>query len=450
MSARGAQPPKVLRGRILWFTADPRTAPEPAHHYIEDGALLIEHGLVRQAGEAWPILASLPQGTQVEDHRPHLIMPGFIDPHIHFPQTQVIASFGAQLLDWLQKYTFIEEQKFSDPAHCARNARFFFDELLRNGTTTAVAFCSVHAQSVEAFFAESQRRNTLMIAGKVLMDRNAPEALRDTAESGYEESKALITKWHKRGRQRYAIAPRFAVTSSESQLEAAGALAREHTDCHVETHLSENEAEIALVRELFPWSRDYTDVYAHYGLLGPKTLLGHCIHMSARERAVLADARSVAVFCPTSNLFIGSGLFDWRATTEAGVRIGVATDVGGGTSYSMLRTMAEAYKVLQLQGQNLPALQAFHAITRGNAEALGLQDVIGSFEPGRACDAVVLDSSATMAMRHRMATVRTLEEELFLLMTLGADRNVAATYVMGERVHGGPGHDARPKAGPRD
>ena len=341
---------------MLWFTADPREAGERARHYVEDGALTVEDGLVRKAGEAGPLIASLPHGTPVEDHRPHLILPGFIDPHIHFPQTQVIGSFGAQLLEWLRKYTFVEEQKFADPAHCARNARFFFDELLRNGTTTAVAFCSVHAQSAEAFFAESERRNTLMLAGKVLMDRNAPEALRDTPERGYEETKALINKWHKSGRQRYAIAPRFAVTSTPAQLEAAGALAREHKDCHIETHLSENKAEIALVRELFPWSRDYTDVYAHYGLLGPKTLLGHCIHLSARERAVLSDMRSVAVFCPTSNLFIGSGLFDWRATRDAGVRIGVATDVGGGTSYSMLRTAAEAYKVLQLQGQKSAGL----------------------------------------------------------------------------------------------
>ncbi|MBV8963841.1 MAG: guanine deaminase [Hyphomicrobiales bacterium] len=428
--------PKVLRGRLLWFTADPIEAGERAQHYFEDGALVVEGGYVRRAGEAGPLLASLRPETPVEDHRPHLIMPGFIDPHIHFPQTQVIASFGAQLLEWLQKYTFVEEQRYSDPAHCARNARFFFDELLRNGTTTAVAFCSVHPESVDAFFAESARRNTLMVAGKVLMDRNAPEGLRDTPERGYAETKVLIEKWHRRGRQLYAIAPRFAISSTEAQLEAAGALAREHKDCHIETHLSENEAEIAVVRQLFPWSRDYTDVYAHYGLLGPKTLLGHCIHLSSRERSVLADAGSVAVFCPTSNLFIGSGLFDWRATREAGMRIGLGTDIGGGTSYSMLRTAAEAYKVLQLQRQNLAAAQAFHAITRGNAEALGLEGLIGSFEPGRACDAVVLDATATPAMRHRMETARTLNEELFILMTMGSDRNVAATYVMGEKVQG--------------
>ena len=425
-------PLKVVRGRLLWFTADPQDAGEAAHRYIEDGAIVVEGGVVRQAGEAHPLINALPPGVPVEDHRPHLIMPGFIDPHIHFPQTQVIASYGAQLLDWLNKYTFVEEQKFADPEHCARNARFFFDELLRNGTTTAVAFCTVHPQSAEAFFTESQRRNTLMLGGKVLMDRNCPQALRDTTQRGYDEAKALIGRWHGRGRQHYAIAPRFAITSSEAQLEATGALAREHPDCHIETHLSENRAEIALVQELFPWSRNYTDVYERYGLLGQRTLLGHCIHLSEEERKVIAERRSVAVFCPTSNLFIGSGLFDWHATREAGIRIALATDVGGGTSYSLLRTAAEAYKVLQLLGQNLPALTAFHAMTRGNAIALSLQDRIGSFEPGGDCDAVVLDTGATPAMRHRLKTAGTLEEELFVLMTMGSDRNVVATYVMGE------------------
>jgi guanine deaminase len=425
---------KVLRGRLLWFTGDPAEPGERVHRYVEDGAIIVGDGIIRQAGEAGSLLASLAPGTPVEDHRPHLIVPGFIDPHIHFPQTQVIASYGAQLLEWLTKYTFVEEQKFKDQEHCASNARFFFDELLRNGTTTAVAFCSVHPQSAEAFFAESERRGTLMLGGKVMMDRNAPEGLRDTPQRGYDETKALIETWHRRGRQLYAIAPRFAITSSPGQLEAAGSLAREHPDCHVETHLSENHAEIAYVRELFPDARDYTDVYDRYGLLGPKTLLGHCIHLEQRERAVIAERGSVAVFCPTSNLFIGSGLFDWRATRAAGMRIGLATDVGGGTSYSMLRTASEAYKVLQLQGQNLPALTAFHAITRGNALALGLEDEIGSFEPGLACDAVVLDANATPAMRHRMQTATTLEEELFVLMMMGSDRNVVATYVMGERA----------------
>jgi guanine deaminase len=272
-----------------------------------------------------------------------------------------------------------------------------------------------------------------MIAGKVMMDRNAPEALTDTAESGYADSKALIRRWHGRGRQLYAITPRFVVTSTPEQLAAAGRLAAEHPDCHVQTHINENRAEIALARELYPEAEDYAGTYADYGLLGAQSLMGHCIHMTKREWRAFAEARAVAVFCPTSNLFLGSGLFDWDRARREGVRVAVATDIGGGTSYSMLRTMAEAYKVLQLQGQSLSALEALHAITRGNAVALGLDHLVGSLEPGHEADIVVLDPAATRAMAHRLETARDLFEELFVLVTLGDERNVAATYVAGER-----------------
>jgi guanine deaminase len=295
----------------------------------------------------------------------------------------------------------------------------------------------VHPQAAEAFFAESHRRNTRMIAGKVLMDRNAPAGLTDTAESGYDESKALIRRWHGKGRQLYAVTPRFAITSTEAQLEAAGALLKEHPDCYLQTHLSENRREIETVHRLFPWAESYTAVYDRFGLLGPRSLFGHCIHLDDGERERLSDSGSVAVFCPTSNLFIGSGLFD-RARARCAahpLRVALATDVGGGTSYSMLATLAEAYKVLQLQDQNLPALEAFHAVTLGNARALGLDDRIGALVPGREADIVVLDARATPAMAHRAERIATLEEELFLLMTLGDDRAVAATYIAGERVH---------------
>ena len=318
--------------------------------------------------------------------------------------------------------------------HAEKLSRFFLDELLANGTTTAAVYCSVHPQSAEAFFTESQRRNTRMIAGKVMMDRNAPEALTDTAESSYRDTKALIARWHGKGRQLYAITPRFAITSTPEQMAAAGKLAAEHPDCHVQTHIDENCAEIAFARELFPEATDYADIYRRYGLLGPKSLMGHCIHMTHNEWQAFAETEAVAVFCPTSNLFLGSGLFDWAHARQRGVKVAVATDIGGGTSYSMLRTMAEAYKVLQLQGQSLSALEALHAVTRGNAVALGLDHLIGSFELGREADVVVLDTSATRAMAHRMETARDLVEELFVLVTLGDERNVAATYVMGERV----------------
>jgi guanine deaminase len=431
-------PLRALRGRLLWFVADPHDVGEAAHRYVADGVLVIEGGVIRAVGSAEAILPTLPAGAEIIDHRPHLIMPGFIDAHLHMPQTQVIASYGAQLMDWLERYTFVEEQRLAQQGHPEKLATFLLDELLANGTTTAVIYCSVHPQSAEALFAESERRNTRMIAGKVMMDRNAPEALTDTAQSSYADSKALIERWHGRGRQLYAITPRFVVTSTPEQMEAAGRLAAEHPDCHVQTHINENRAEIALANELYPEPGDYAGIYQHYGLLGPRSLLGHCIHMTDREWRRFAETGSVAVFCPTSNLFLGSGLFDWARARAEGVPVAVATDIGGGTSYSMLRTMSEAYKVLQLQGQSLSAFAALHAITLGNAKALKLDHLIGSLEPGQEADIVVLDASAQRAMAHRLETARDLAEELFVLVTLGDERNVVATYVMGKRVERPP------------
>ncbi len=428
-------PLRALRGRLLWFVADPHDVGEAAHRYVADGVLVIEGGVIRAVGPAEAILPTLPAGAEIIDHRPHLIMPGFIDAHLHMPQTQVIASYGAQLMDWLERYTFVEEQRLAQQGHPEKLATFLLDELLANGTTTAVIYGSVHPQSAEALFSESERRNTRMIAGKVMMDRNAPEALTDTAESSYADSKALIERWHGKGRQLYAITPRFVVTSTPEQMEAAGRLAAEHPDCHVQTHINENRAEIALANELYPEPGDYAGIYQHYGLLGPRSLLGHCIHMTDREWRRFAETGSVAVFCPTSNLFLGSGLFDWARARAEGVPVAVATDIGGGTSYSMLRTMSEAYKVLQLQGQSLSAFAALHAITLGNAKALKLDHLIGSLEPGHEADIVVLDPAAQRAMAHRLETARDLAEELFVLVTLGDERNVVATYVMGERVN---------------
>jgi guanine deaminase len=426
---------RVLRGRILSFHADPRLAGAgDSHRYIEDGIVVVAEGRIVAVGEAASLLRRIGPEVPVDDHQGRLILPGFIDTHIHYPQTRVIASYGEQLLEWLQKYAFVEEQKLRQQGHAESIARFFFDELLRQGTTTAVVYCSVHPQSVEAFFAESERRGTRMIAGKVMMDRHAPAGLTDTAESGYRESRALLEKWHGRGRNMYAITPRFAITSTPEQLEASGTLAREFPDAYVQTHLCETRAEIAYVKELFPWAATYTDVYARYGLLGPKSIFGHCIHLEDSEVDALAASGSIAAFCPTSNLFLGSGLFDMRRLQQRDnpVRIGIATDVGGGTSYSMLQTANEAYKVLQLQGQRWPALQAFYMMTRGNAAVLGLEDRIGSLNPGCEADMVVLDARATPAMAHRMESIDgNLAEELFVLMTLGDDRCVAETYVAG-------------------
>jgi guanine deaminase len=426
---------RLLRGRLLSFSESPRLAGPSALRLVEDGAVWIENGLIVAAGEAREVAAKAPPEIAVDDHAGKLILPGFIDTHIHYPQTRVIGSYGAQLLDWLQKYTFVEEQKFSDPRHADVVARFFLDEMFRQGTTTALVYCTVRPESVDAFFTESERRGARMIAGKVMMDRNAPAALTDTPQQGYDESKALLERWRGRGRLGYAITPRFAITSTDAQLQAAGALAREFPEAFVQTHLSENHREIAFARELFPWARDYLDIYDHFGLLGPRSIFGHCIHLEDAEVAALAAKGGVAAFCPTSNLFLGSGLFDLRRLDEAGVRVALATDVGGGTSYSMLQTANEAYKVLQMNGQSWPAAQAFYQMTLGNARALGQEDRIGTIAPGREADLIVLDSRATPAMAHRMQAVSgEIAEELFVLMMMGDDRAIHETYVAGMPV----------------
>lgn len=428
---------RILRGRILTFLRRPAGAGDHgSYRHLADGIVVVEDGRIVAVEDARHLDAHRRPGTVVDDHGGRLILPGFIDAHIHFPQTQVIASYGEQLLEWLSKYTFPAELRYADRAHAEAGARFFLDELARNGTTTAVVFGSVHREAIEVFFAESERRGTLMLAGKTMMDRNAPPALRDSAESGYRDTTAVVKAWHRRGRQRVVITPRFAITSTADQLAAAGALAAENPDCLIQTHMSENLAEIDFTRSLYPERAGYLDVYDHYGLVGPRTLLGHSIHLRPDEIARMSEAGAVAVFCPTSNLFIGSGLFDHDGLEKGPdpVRIALATDVGGGTDYSMLRTAAEAYKIMQLRGQKLSALSAFDQMTRANAEAIGEAAEIGRIEPGLAADLVVLDARATPAMAHRMDAVDgDLEEELFVLMTLGDDRAVAATYVAGQR-----------------
>ena len=374
-------------------------------------------------------------GAPVTDHRPNLMMAGFIDTHIHFPQVQVIASWGAQLLDWLNNYTFPEESRYSDPDHADRMARAFFDQLILNGTTTAVAFCSVHRTSADAYFAEATRRNMAMLGGKVLMDRNAPEGVLDTPQSGYDDTTALIAKWHGQGRNRYVISPRFAITSTPEQMEMAEALARENPACHIQTHLSENKDEIAYTASLYPKARDYLDVYEGYGLLRDNMLLGHAIHLEPREIDALAETGARPVHCPTSNLFLGSGLFDYAGLGARGILSGVATDVGGGTSYSMLNTLHEAYKIQQLRGFSLHPLQAFDWATRGNAEVLGMPG-IGTLDEGTDADVVVLDARATQAMALRMETVETLAEELFVLQIMGDDRAISEVYVGGQASKG--------------
>ncbi|UYP32082.1 guanine deaminase [Pseudomonas sp. Z8(2022)] len=426
---------KAYRAAILHSLADPAVVGvEQSYQYFEDGILLIENGKVAEVGAASDLLPKL-AGVEVEHYRDALITPGFIDTHIHYPQTGMIASYGEQLLDWLNTYTFPTERQFEDKAHASDVAAIFLKELLRNGTTTALVFGTVHPQSVDAFFEQADRLNLRMIAGKVLMDRNAPDYLTDTAESGYAESKALIERWHGKGRLHYAVTPRFAPTSTPEQLELAGKLLGEYPDLYMHTHLSENRKEIEWVKELFPERKGYLDVYDHHKLIGPRAVFAHGVHLCDDECKRLAETGSAVAFCPTSNLFLGSGLFDLNKLEQHGVRVGLGTDVGAGTSFSQLQSLNEAYKVMQLQGKKLDPFKSLYLATLGGANALYLDDRLGNFLPGKDADFVVLDYNATPLMGYRMQQARTLEERLFALTMLGDDRTVKETFAAGVSVH---------------
>ncbi|HVY04604.1 MAG TPA: guanine deaminase [Burkholderiales bacterium] len=427
---------RAFRGSLLHFLGDPGDSISPPPGYVDDGLLVVEGGNVKTAGPAHELLNTLPAGTAVTDYSGRLLLPGFIDTHIHYVQTDVIAAYAAQLLDWLEDHTFPAERRFADPAHARQTAAFFLDELMRNGTTTALVFGSVHAASAEAFFEEAHGRNLRMIAGKALMDRNAPDFLCDTAESGYRESSELLEKWHGKGRLNYAITPRFAATSTPAQLALAGKLAREHPDAFIQSHVAENLKEVEWVRSLFPDARSYLDVYDGHGLLRDRAIYAHCIHLDAADRKRMAQSGAAAAMCATSNLFLGSGLFDFAAALETGMKVALATDVGGGTSFSMLRTLAETYKIAQLRGYRLTPWRAFYLATLAGAQALKLDDRIGNFAPGKEADFIVLRMDSTPLIARRMKVAKTPAEKLFALMMLGDDREIGATYVMGERVAG--------------
>ena len=426
---------EAFRASLLHCLADPGEASDPqAWEYFDDGLLVVDDGRVVAAGEADALLPTLPTGVNVTDYQGRLIVPGLIDCHVHFPQLDIIGSFGAQLLDWLNQYAYPAEMRFEDPDYAREVATVFVDELLRNGTTTALVFGTVHAHSADAIFEAAAARGMRLVAGKVLMDRNCPIALRDDPDSAYADSKALIERWHGKGRLGYAITPRFALTSSEAQLEAAGRLAAEHPDVWVHTHLAENREEVEEAARQFPDSRSYLDVYDRFGLLRDRSVFAHCLHMDDKDRATMASKGGAAAFCPTSNLFLGSGLFRLDAMRAAGIRCGLGTDVGGGTSLSLLRTASEAYKVLHLQDQALPAMQALFLATLGAAETLRLEEKIGNFASGKEADFVVLDFAGSSITARRTAAAESIEEKLFALMTLGDDRNIAATYLLGRRA----------------
>ncbi len=426
--------PTAYRGTVLHFLKNPYPAPAGSYEYYQDGALVVDGGIIQKVGSYAEVLQSLPPSVPWIDYSGKWLIPGFVDTHVHYPQTEMIGAYGAQLLEWLNTYTFPTEKQYSNAVYAKKQARFFIDQLLRNGTTSALVFSTVHKESVDAFFEASLEKNLRMISGKVLMDRNAPSYLLDTAASGYQDSKDLIKKWHGQGRLSYAITPRFAPTSSPEQLSQAGTLKKEFPEVYIHTHLSENKAEIEWVKSLFPNHQGYLDVYDSYGLTGKRSIFAHSIHLTSVEFQTMATTDSVAAFCPTSNLFLGSGLFPIKAFRDQNIRFGLGTDVGAGTSFSMFQTLNEAYKIAQLQSQKLSSLDGFYRATLGGAQALDLDSKIGNFLPGKEADFVVIEPKSTLLTTMRHLNSQTLEEKLFVLMTLGDDRNVFATYSMGELV----------------
>jgi guanine deaminase len=424
-------PTQAYRARVFHLLDDPATAGAKAFAYFEDGGLIVEDGCVVSIGAWADIGASVPADTPVQRFENALIAPGFIDSHVHFPQLGMIGGYGAQLLDWLERYAFPAEMKYADAEYARAQADVFVEALLRCGTTSALVFASVHKVSAAALFEAALARNMRLITGKVLMDRNAPEALRDSAESAYAESKELIEAWRGRGRLGYAVTPRFAHTSSPAQLDAAARLLRENPDVLMHTHISENHAEIAQVRADFPYAPDYLGAYEAHGLIGDRSVLAHCVHLSDSEWTRMAQAGAASAFCPSSNLFLGSGLFDLAAAEAHGVTVGLGSDVGGGTSLSMLEVMEDAYKVSQLRRRPLEAMKSFYLATLGAARALKIDAHVGNFAPGKEADFIVLDLAATPLLAQRLDGVGDIVEMLFALTILGDDRAVSRTYLQG-------------------
>ena len=427
---------KAWRSAILHCTANPtEVGTEQAFEYFEDGLLVVKDGIIQALGNAEEQIALLDSTIEVEHHPDALIVPGFVDTHIHYPQSDMIASYGEQLLDWLNNYTFPEESKFADKQYASDVAERFLAELLRNGTTTALVFGTVHKQSVDAFFEAALPRNLRMICGKVMMDRHAPDYLTDAPETAYEDSKELIERWHNHGRLHYAVTPRFAPTSTSEQLSAAGKLLSEYDDLYMHTHLSENRQECSWVQELFPDSKNYLDVYDQHQLLSERSVFAHGIHLCDQEYNRLSETGSAIAFCPTSNLFLGSGLFNLEKAELHKVNVGMGTDVGGGTSFSMFSTLNEAYKVIQMQGQNLDPIKSFYLATLGGAKALRLDDKVGNLAVGSEADFVILDKQATPLLSKRLERAKDIKDTLFALMILADDRAIQATYAMGQCVH---------------
>ncbi|MCV6823764.1 MULTISPECIES: guanine deaminase [Halocynthiibacter] len=424
---------ELLRGQVLWFDGSPMNGNiEAAARHITHGAIAIDSGRILAVGEADTLAAQYPHAESF-DYKDHLLTAGFVDAHVHYPQTAIIASWGKRLIDWLNTYTFPEEMRFGDADYAAEIAARYLDLALANGTTTVASYCTIHPESVDAIFEAAEARQMRIVAGKTCMDRNAPAGLCDTPQSAYDDSKRLLEKWHGKGRAHYAITPRFSPTSTPEQLEALGALWGEHPEVLMQTHLSEQVDEIAWVKTLFPDARDYLDTYEYFGLLKSGGLYGHAIHLEEREKSRLLEMDASLIHCPTSNTFIGSGLFDMKGLAADGHRIGLATDTGGGSNFSMLRTMAAAYEVGQLNGSPLHAAELYWLATAGSAKALHLDDKIGNIAPGMEADIIALDLASTPAIAQRSARAEDIWESLFATIMMGDDRAISDVWVSGQR-----------------
>ena len=427
---------RAIRASVLHCLCEPAAgSEESAVEYFEDGVLLLADGHIAGVGPAKEYLENLAPEVRLEDRRGYLLVPGFVDTHIHYPQTDIIAGHGKELLDWLEHYVWPVEARFGDEQTGAETAEFFLAELLRNGTTTACVFGTVHAASVDAFMAAASRRGMRMIAGKVLMDRNCPDTLCEDASTGIKESADLIERWRGRDRLAYALTPRFAPTSSPQLLAAIGQLLRSDEGLYLQTHLAESRQENRWVAELFPNAPSYLGVYDQFELLRERSIFAHCVHIDDDDRSRMAQSGSAISFCPTSNLFLGSGLFDYQAAKRANIRVGLGSDIGAGTRFGLSETAAEAYKICRLRGVDLHPFEAFYMATLGGARALRLEDRIGNFETGKEADFVLLDYNATPLLARRTAGSKEIGERLFALMMMADDRAVAATYLMGEKVH---------------
>ena len=419
----------LLTGPTLRFAGDPFTTPWSEAVWIEESGVLIRDGRIAAVGPAARVATP---GATHHAYPNGLICPGFVDAHVHYPQTGIIASWGKRLIDWLNSYTFPEEARFGDADYAQATAARYLDLVIAHGTTSVASYCTIHPQSVDAIFEAAEARDMAVVAGKTCMDRDtAPADLRDTAQSAYDDSKALLDRWHGRGRARYAITPRFSPTSSEAQLRALGALWAERPDALMQTHISEQLDEIEWVKTLYPQARDYLDTYEAFGLLGQRGVYGHAIHLAHREIDRLSEVGAAVVHCPTSNTFIGSGLFDMAGLTQR-MRVGLATDTGGGSSFSMLRTMAAAYEVAQLRGNALHPSQLLWLATEGSARALHQGAELGRIEAGYAADLTVLDLASTPAIAQRAARAEDIWERVFPTVMMGDDRAVAAVWIAGQ------------------